>query len=494
MGIETAPQQSLGRIDPSSLIGKPEAVVEPRAVAQLADAFRNGFITADDIVARVGETGKAKKKLELQLTNEASSPEAQAARQNQTKLAGARAGAALPLVQPQADLMQSEMERQAAYQKFPAAAFFDQYAPALGLEQPMDAAGKPDWAKKAEIGSQLAVWQTDKEKAKQELANIDTHASADGTQLIPVTKQGTPVPVSHVKALQDKLNKPFQYIPAGTASVTPGAAPAPAAPAPNRPTTTLYGADAQAAADYAERAASGGAPSVTPTPSAPVSPMVVPRTSAPSAKPSIGANPPAGTPIGDTGFSLGPPKAKDMQDKAPTEAQQRAELALARFAQSNDMFKSLRDAGYDPTSIGSWMDSFLPQVLKTGDRKAYESAVDAWSQGLLRLESGAAISRQEKSWYERAFFPQVNDPPAVVESKGQMRRDIEKMVGEIAQAGAVVSPESAAQVKRIYEQANANVTPNGVKAPSAGAPAPAVEIPGIGKVRKRPDGQYERVK
>lgn len=489
MGIETGPQQSLGRIDPSSLIGKPEAVVEPRAVAQLSEAFRNGYITADDIVARVGENGKAKKKAELQFATEATSPEAISARKNQTALAGAQAGASLPLVQPHADLQAAEMERQAAYQKYPAAAFFDQFAPALGLEQPMDSQGKPDWSKKAEIGAQLAVWQTNKEKAKQELANIDTHASADGTQLIPVTKQGTPVPVSHVKQLQDNLNKPFQYIPAGTASV--GAAPAAAsvaAPAPNRPTTTLYGADAQAAADFAQKSAAGVSPV-----SAPVQPQVVPKTAATSVKPSIGGGTPAGTPIGDTGFSLGPPKAKDMQDKAPTEAQQRAELALARFAQSNDMFKSLREAGYDPTSIGSWMDSFLPQVLKTGDRKAYESAVDAWSQGLLRLESGAAISRQEKSWYERAFFPQVNDPPAVVESKGSMRRDIEKMVGEIAQAGAVVSPESAAQVKRIYEQANQNVTPNGVKGGGAGTTGAAVEIPGIGKVRKRPDGQYERV-
>lgn len=450
MGLESAPQQSLGRIDPSSIIGRPDTgIVSPNAVAALTDAFRSGAVTADDIVARVGELGKAKQKSQLQMATEATSPEAIAARQNQTKLAGAQAGAALPLVQPQANIAQTQMEQTAAYQKYPAAQFFDQYAPSLGLEVPLDSSGKPDYARKAEIGSQLAVWLTEKERAKQELANIDTHASADGTQLLPVTKQGMPVPVSHVKELQDKVSKPFQLMKPGavqTSATAPAAGYTP-------PTQTVYGADAQAAADAAERAANGATAPATIT----IAPRSIPT---PGVKPAVGT-PPAGTQLGDTGFSLGSPKAKDMQEKAPTEAQQRAELALARFAQSNDMFSSLKSAGYDPTTVNSWMDSFLPEVLKSGNRKAYDSAVDAWSQGLLRLESGAAISRQEKTWYDKAFFPQVNDPPAVVESKGQMRRDVERMVGEIAQAGAVVSPESAAQVQRIYQQAGASLTPIG---------------------------------
>lgn len=486
MGLETAPQQSLGRIDPSSIVGKADtSVVSPSAVAALTDAFRNGFITADDIVQRVGETGKAKQKVQLQLSKEATSPEAIAARQNQTQLAGAQAGASIPLVQPQADLAATQMAQQAGYQKYPAAQFFDQYAPALGLEVPLDANGQPDYARKAEIGSQLAVWLTEKERAKAELSNIDTHASADGTQLLPVTKQGMPVPVSHVKELQDKLNRPFQLIkPGQTATSTTPAAPAAAPYTP--PTTTQYGADAQAAADAAERAANGqaapSAPALAPKPM-----TVAPKTAMPGAKPTV-AIPEAGTQIGDTAISLGSPKAKDMQEKAPTEAQQRAELALSRFAQSNDIFKSLKEAGYDPTTVNSWMDSFLPEVLKSGDRKAYDAGVDAWSQGLLRLESGAAISRQEKSWYDKAFFPQVNDPPAVVEYKGQMRRDIERMVGEIAQAGAVVSPESANQMRRIYEQAGATVgtpavTPIGVK--SAGP----VTLSTGKKVVRGPDGR-----
>jgi len=139
----------------------------------------------------------------------------------------------------------------------------------------------------------------------------------------------------------------------------------------------------------------------------------------------------------------------------------------------------------------------LPEVLKSGDRKAYDSAVNAWSQGLLRLESGAAISRQEKSWYDKAFFPQVNDPPAVVASKDSMRHDIERMVSEIAQAGGVVSPESAAQAKTIFSQADqftkGAVAPSAANQPAAQAQSGPVVTLSSGKRVQLVNGQYQLV-
>jgi hypothetical protein len=44
-----------------------------------------------------------------------------------------------------------------------------------------------------------------------------------------------------------------------------------------------------------------------------------------------------------------------------------------------------------------------------------------------------------------------------VENKHKMRSDVERMVAEIAQAGGIVSPESAAQAKRIYSEAGSVV-------------------------------------
>jgi hypothetical protein len=115
MGLETAPQQSLGRIDPSSIIGKPDtSVVSPSAVAALTDAFRQGFITADDVVSRVGEHAKAKKKVELQLLNEAGSPQAQQMRAAQmqaatgsAQLGAAQAAGQIPQVPQQTAIAQT---------------------------------------------------------------------------------------------------------------------------------------------------------------------------------------------------------------------------------------------------------------------------------------------------------------------------------------------------------------------------------------------------
>lgn len=501
-GLESSENRvSPGLLSTANLVTPAGPVVEPRAVAAMADAFRSGLITTEDIIERASDLAKKRHKVELQLLNETGSPEATDARHLALQAASERAKqsiaqsqAATPLAQPAANLAQDQMEQQAALMKYPAAEFFTKFAPGMGLETPLTPDGKPDYAKMATVGAQLATWATEKSRAEDELKNIDTHVSADGTQLIPVTKQGTPVPVSHVKALQDRLKRPFQFLePGQTTQPTQTAPTASAAPAsPILPSGRQYsatggtytGPDAQAALDLYQR-----------QPAAAAAPTISPRTppTTPGIKPEIA---PVGAPIGDVGFSLGSPKAKDMQDKAPTEAQQRAELALARFAQSNDMFKSLIEAGYDPTSIGSWMNSFLPEILKNGDRKTYDAAVDAWSQGLLRLESGAAISRQEKSWYERAFFPAVNDPPAVVEAKSALRRDVERMVGEIAQAGAVVSPESAAQVKRLYAQANdyAVGKPGAGSAGPAGQTGQTFQLSTGKKIQRGADGQLYEVR
>jgi len=478
---------SPGLLATSNLVTPAAPIVEPRAVAALAEAFRGGQLNANDVIDRAGELAQKRKKAELQLLDEAGGPQAAEARAlaqqaavEKNRLGIAQSQAAQPMVPQTAELAQGQLDYQLAIQKYPAAEFFTKYAPAMGLETPMTGDGKPDYAKMAQVGAQLATWVTDKSRAEEELKNIDTHVSADGTQLIPITKQGTPVPVSHVKELQDKLKRPFQFMEPGAVI----AAKTPVAPvsavAPNRPTQTLFGADAQRAADFAENQSVSAAPVVTTKTAAPM-----------SSKPEIA---PVGTQLGDTGFSLGSPKARDMQDKPPTEAQQRAQLALARFSQSGDMLKSLADAGYDPTTTTSWIDGMLPEILKSGNRKTYDAAVDAWSQGTLRLESGAAISRQEKSWYEKSFFPQVGDPPSVVESKAALRHDVEKMTAEIAQAGSVLSPQSVEQTRRIYAQADAfakgkSTTPT----INSGGQSPVYTLSSGKKVQRGADGQFYQV-
>lgn len=79
--------------------GRP--VVTPQATEQLADAFRKGFVTADDIMERVSERTKAKQELELLTTQQgiadATNPGLIQAKRNQQLAAGAQAGSALAL-------------------------------------------------------------------------------------------------------------------------------------------------------------------------------------------------------------------------------------------------------------------------------------------------------------------------------------------------------------------------------------------------------------
>lgn len=331
-------EDSRSRLNPvsgSDLVTPASPVVQPNAVAALSDAFRNGFVTADDVLSRASALAKKKEKAQVMALDETMAPEAVALRGLQQQAAGAQA-------QQQIDIA----ALQEVYRKYPAAEYFDKHAPALGLARPTLPDGTPDFAKMAQIGSRIAKWQTDKTLALQERGNIDTEKSADGTVLFARTKQGLPVDLKQVQRLDSIIAEPFQEMEPGRVSVQPK--PAAAAPLPNVPTGTLYGAQAQAAADFAQKtselspedtarvaaadAAARAEQPVTPLASAP--PVVQPAPAAPAAPL---PHPPIGTPVpgasGVTGISLGPPKAKDKGEK-PIPSEGVEKLALAQQAMS----------------------------------------------------------------------------------------------------------------------------------------------------------------
>jgi hypothetical protein len=298
MGLETAPQQSLGRIDPSSIVSKAENVVNPSAVAALADAFRNGFITADDVVSRVGEHAKAKKKVELQLLNESASPEAQAMRQAQMQAAtgkagleAAQTGAQIPQVPQQTQISQTALDETQARQKYGTGIDdFRNLAPLVpGYTAPPT---KPDGSLDFDImgteGNYLKAIYNQKLMAQDRLKATEhmetsgpggVKGRTDYNAFKEDVSPGSEAFSRYSRAAQAPLHF-GNWSPPGTAQVSsaPSVAPAPVAP-PNRPTATLYGADAQAAADYAQQQASGSMvspkapvvsapPVVTPAPAA----------------------------------------------------------------------------------------------------------------------------------------------------------------------------------------------------------------------------------
>ena len=98
-----------------------QPVVTPDSVSALVDAFHKGIITAGDINDRIGAVAQANKKAHLETLGEYISPEAIQSRMaqigaqgKQAELQTAQAGAALPLIQPQADLAATKLAAEQA--------------------------------------------------------------------------------------------------------------------------------------------------------------------------------------------------------------------------------------------------------------------------------------------------------------------------------------------------------------------------------------------
>lgn len=224
MALET-PSNAIGRIDVNQLIGRPDtSIVEPRATAALTDAFRQGVITADDIVSRLGELGKSKKKAEIQQAQEFTSPEAQALRAQQVA-AGTE----------QAQLAEVQAAKAQVLQQYPAVAYFEKFAPAAGIQAPMLPDGTPDYKQMEVIGAKLALHQAQRSEAQAKLDNIED--VVHNNTIFSKTKQGEIVDQTYVQDLRKKATQAFQTLD----QMQPGAvqtAPSPVVEARTTPAAT----------------------------------------------------------------------------------------------------------------------------------------------------------------------------------------------------------------------------------------------------------------
>lgn len=185
------------------------AIAGPDAVAQLVDAFRHGVITADDITQRIGEVHQGQQKALLQQAQEFTSPEGQAARAatlqaatQRAQLESAQAGAAQPLVQPQAEVAGEQIRRQKADQLYGnGISAYQQYSALFGAPGAIvDATGKPDYDAMGAEGNHMLSTLAQRSYAQQML-------TPEGTPTTVTDRTGT-----YVK----KLNKAGEDITEGS--------------------------------------------------------------------------------------------------------------------------------------------------------------------------------------------------------------------------------------------------------------------------------------
>lgn len=437
MAIGT-PQPSIGPINPSALVGDARPVVEPRAVSALADAFRSGFITADDIIERAGEAGQLRKKAEIQMLSEATSPEAIAQRAGARQLATAQTAAQLPLVEPMGQLAASQIEEQQAVQKYgPGIEYFKALAPEAGVAAPVTPEGEPDYAARAQLGLQLFEWKQKRTRAQERLIPAHWEKSPDGSSLFKFNKQGELITPELEQSLATQVVSPFAQLQPGaaTTSATAGATP-PVAQAPAPALTDQQRAQAVEQFGVAPENAAvmtgaefQGLVEPKARPAAPGKPTVSPSSKLPGA----------------TAF-LGEPKAKDLTEKIiPPEGVK--DIAMSR--QAVTIASRLQQRYQDLVQSEPHLVGFLEGRLATWTRsKEWNQKVAAFQRDATAIlapiakgtynETGV-LSDKDVARYE-GVIPSLKDNPKVGNQKindlfNETRGSIENKIDTWNRAG-----------------------------------------------------------
>lgn len=298
--------------------GSVTPAVTPSAVAQMTDALRQGFLTADDIIQRTGKRAQLKEKADVLALTEAMSPGAVQARQQaqrtalvQSKLGEAQAEAELPLVQPRASLSASDIEEKQAEQTYgvgiPA---FKNLSAEAGTSAPVTPEGKPDWAARAKLGIDLISWKQKRDSARERLIPVRWESSDDGSQLLKFNKSGELISLTLEQRLSREAISPFQEIQPGTVQTQT----APVSSAPQE--LPLVGTPEQIT-KWRARLINEGVSGVPDMSDVEVDQLIESRRRAQNVQPQASITPskPVIEPtVGqrtESGFSLGPPKSKD---------------------------------------------------------------------------------------------------------------------------------------------------------------------------------------
>lgn len=483
------PQQSLSIPSPSELAGGPVTpAVTPSAVTIMSEALRSGFLNADEIIARTGKRAQLKEQVDIMSMNEQMSPEAAQARQaglveslNRSKLGAAQAGAALPLVEPTARLTASEIEEKQAEQTFGSGIMaFKTLGTEAGVAAPITADGKPDWAARAKLGIDLINWKQKRDTARERLIPSHWKDSNDGTQLLKFNKMGELISQELEQTLAKQAMEPFSQLQPGTATApapvtTPTATPAATVDVNKLRADAINSGALSPSAGLSDQDIMAKFSSTAPAPVVSVAPT------APASKPVVNASPAVGTRVAG-GFSLGPPKSTAVAQSHYTEQQQKALMALTRSLATQDVL--LNSTGFDPANVKSalrikaYESGTLGQLaasvgqMSDAERK-FSSAKNAWLQGLLRAESGAAIATKEQGWYDTVFFPVIGDSADVQKQKAVLRKSVEQTLEQVI-AGKMNPEEYSTFRDTISSQSASPEATQPVTVPSV---APTVTAP-----------------
>ncbi len=127
-----------------------------------------------------------------------------------------------------------------------------------------------------------------------------------------------------------------------------------------------------------------------------------------------------------------------------TEQQAGAKMYATRMNFNNNILEGIEQKGFDPTSLGTTLQRFLPNRLRGDDAQQYDAAKRNWISAVLRKESGATITPSEMSNAAAQYFPRDGDSPESVKQKQQLRHLVETEMQSLSGPAAPTAGAPAA--------------------------------------------------
>lgn len=163
-----------------------------------------------------------------------------------------------------------------------------------------------------------------------------------------------------------------------------------------------------------------------------------------------------------------------------TDVQANALLFGERAAQSSQELEQAIAGGFDPASMGTTLQRWLPNRLQGDQVQLLEQSKMNFVSAVLRKESGAAISPQEWKMASAQYFPKDGDSQKVLDQKKKNRETA--IAGLLRQGG-----KQGQAIMDQYRSATA-ATDKGGGFKAVGSEAEALALP-VGSKFQLPDGR-----
>lgn len=167
-------------------------------------------------------------------------------------------------------------------------------------------------------------------------------------------------------------------------------------------------------------------------------------------------------------------RQKEKAAKPLTDAQSKDLFFATQMKKANLDLQALEDKKYDPTNLSAetLAPSYFPKILRTDEKKEYDTAIENFVQSVLRKETGAAIRNDEKAWVESRFVPIAGDPPNLVKAKKENRLLVAEIVTISSQGQkmtmdeideAIIRARQEAGIDRSKSPSQTPVTPSDIR-------------------------------